>query len=151
MISETARTSLAGCANRRSQGGAPKVLVDTDVVVDLIRKYPPALAWLTGLADEEVWLPGFAAMELLQGCRNKAEQRILERELRAFIVVWPSPEACTAALDVFARRRLGSGLGMLDALIGVLAADLELPLHTFNRKHYTAIPRLKTRQPYRKG
>ncbi len=31
------------------------------------------------------------------------------------------------------------------------AVALNLPLYTFNQKHYAAIPKLKTVQPYEKG
>lgn len=50
------------------------ILLDTDIVIDLLRNYPPALAWLVSLDDEEIVLPGFVVMELIQGCRTKTEQ-----------------------------------------------------------------------------
>jgi predicted nucleic acid-binding protein len=51
---------------------------------------------------------------------------------------------------VFASAYLSHGLGMLDALIGQTAITLHIPLHTFNDKHYAAVPRLQTVQPYTK-
>jgi hypothetical protein len=53
-------------------------LLDTDIMVDVMRQYPPALVWLKSLGEEEVILPGFVVMELIQGCRNKAEQILSE-------------------------------------------------------------------------
>lgn len=127
------------------------ILLDTDVMIDLLRQYPPAVAWLDSLGEEEIVLPGFVLMELIQGCRNKAEQRKVERKLGAYGVVWPSPETCDEALSVFTRYHLSHRLGILDALIGQMAVALNLPLYTFNQKHYAAIPNLKTVQPYKKG
>jgi len=127
------------------------ILLDTDVMIDLLRQYPPAVAWLDSLGEEEIILPGFVVMELIQGCRNKTEQKRMERELGAYGVVWPSPETCDKALSVFTRYHLSHGLGILDALIGQMAVDLDLPLYTFNQKHYTHIPNLKTVQPYKKS
>ncbi len=49
---------------------------------------------------------------------------------------------------MFARYYLSHGLGIIDALIGQMAASLDLPLHTFNQKHYAAIPRIRLVQPY---
>ena len=126
------------------------VLLDTDVMIDLLRQYPPAVAWLESLGEEEIILPGFVAMELFQGCRNKMEQEKLEKELDAYAVVWPSSEICDEALVVFVRYHLSQGLGILDVLIGQMAAALNLPLCTFNQKHYAAIPNLSTVQPYEK-
>jgi len=43
---------------------------------------------------------------------------------------------------------LSDNLGLLDALIGQTAVALNLPLCTFNRKHYSVIPNLTTFLPY---
>ena len=127
------------------------IILDTDVMIDILRQYLPALAWLSFLGEEEVALPGFVIMELIQGCKNKAEQEKMERELGAYRVAWPSPEICDKALSVFARYYLSHGPGILDALIGQMAVDLNLPLYTFNQKHYAAIPNLETCNPMRKN
>ncbi len=57
------------------------ILVDTDVMIDIFREYSPAIVWLHSLGNEEINLPGFVAMELIQGCRNKVELEKIEREL----------------------------------------------------------------------
>ena len=126
------------------------LLLDTDVMIDLLRRHPPALTWLESLGDEELLLPGFVVMELLQGCRNKAEQEKLERELQPYAVTWSSSEACNGARAVFASAHISHGLGLLDALIGQTAVALQVPLCTFNDKHYAAVPHLQTVQPYTK-
>lgn len=79
------------------------ILLDTDIMIDVLRGYSPALKWLDSLAGEEIVLPGFVVMELIQGCRNRSEQEKLEGFLVGFEVAWPSPEICDAALRVFAR------------------------------------------------
>ena len=124
------------------------ILLDTDVMIDLLRQYPPAVAWLDSLGEEEIILPGFVVMELIQGCGSKAEQKKLERELSPHGVIWPSPEACDRALAVFAEYHLSHGVGILDVLIGQTAVEWGLPLCTFNEKHYAVIPGLQTVQPY---
>jgi predicted nucleic acid-binding protein len=49
------------------------ILLDSDVLIDLLRKYPPAMAWFDTLQeDEELMVSGYVFMELIQGCRNKA-------------------------------------------------------------------------------
>ena len=51
------------------------ILLDSDVMIDLLRQYPPATQWFDALdEDEEVALPGYVVLELIQGCRNKREQ-----------------------------------------------------------------------------
>lgn len=40
-------------------------LVDTDILIDVQRGHPPALAWFRGLTTLP-GIPGFVAMELIQ-------------------------------------------------------------------------------------
>src|SRR5262245_10139939 len=124
------------------------LLLDTDIMIDVLRRYPPALAWLTLLGTAQLALPGYVVMELIQGCRNKAEQDQLERALTVYQIVWPSGAACDAALASFSQHRLGHNLGIIDALIAHTAIELGAPLHTFNQKHYDPITGLTTVQPY---
>lgn len=124
------------------------IVLDTDVMIDLLREYPPAVTWLESIGEEEVVLPGFVVMELIQGCRNKGEQESVKRELSSYCVEWPSPDMFDEALSVFVRYYLSHGIGILDTIIGQMAVALTLPLYTFNTKHYEVIPGLKIVQPY---
>ena len=126
------------------------ILVDSDIIIDFLRKYPPAIEWLASLGDEELALPGYVVMELVQGCTNKDDLRKLETFIEDVEVIWPSPETCDDALAIFTQFKLSHHLGVLDALIGQTAVAIDLPIHTFNRKHYAAIPDLVTVQPYQK-
>jgi len=126
------------------------VLVDTDVMIDLLRQYSPAVSWLASLREEEIFLPGLVAMELVQGCRNQQEQDRLLSTLDQFQLIWPSALMCDEALTLFARFHLSHGLGILDALIGQTAVALGLPLHTFNIRHYAMIPHIQLLQPYKR-
>ena len=128
------------------------ILLDSDVLIDLLRKYPPAVDWFDALhEDEELVVPGYVVMELIQGCRNKTEQDRVHSELAAFGVVWPSPTDCNLALEVFAEYRLSHNAGLLDVLIGQTAVAMDLALCTFNQRHYTFIPGMQTARPYPKS
>jgi predicted nucleic acid-binding protein len=128
------------------------ILLDSDVLIDLLRKHPPATAWFDALQeDEELAVSGYVVMELIQGCRNKAEQDRVQRELAPYGVVWPSQTDCDGALNLFATYRLSHNAGLLDVLIGQTAVALGAPLHTFNHRHYDFIPGMQTVQPYSKS
>jgi len=124
------------------------MLIDTDVMVDVLRGHPPAGSWLAGLGTAATALPGLVAMELLQGCRDLAEQRRLEGQLGRFTLIWPTEADCRRAYRDFATHRLARGLGLLDALIGQTAVGCGETLATFNVKHYSAVNGLITVQPY---
>jgi len=127
------------------------IFVDTDIMIDIFRDYSYAITWLDTLGNEEIILPGFVVMELIQGCGNKMELEKVKKELETYAVIWPTPEICDRALSVFFSYRLSHGIGIIDVLIGQMSVALDLPLHTFNKKHYAAIPSIKTIQPYQKG
>jgi predicted nucleic acid-binding protein len=123
------------------------MLLDTDVLVDFLRGYPPAVSWLTNFGSP-IGVPGLVAMELIQGCQNLAEQRRVERGLQRFTVHWPTPADCRRGYQDFAASWLSHNLGLLDALIGHTVVGLGETLATFNVKHYGVIAGLTTVQPY---
>lgn len=127
------------------------IVVDTDIVVDILRGYEPAITWLESILDQEIGLPGFVVMELLQGCQTKRDTRSLEKKLNAFRVLWPSDTDCSAAVSSFATLYLSHRIGIIDTLIAYTAIGAGEALHTFNRKHYSPITPLRTIQPYRKN
>jgi predicted nucleic acid-binding protein len=128
------------------------ILLDSDVLIDLLRKYPPAVEWFDALPeDEELAVSGYVVMELIQGCRNEVEQERAQRELGTYGVIWLFPTDCDRALDLFATYRLSHNAGLLDVLIGQTAVALGVPLYTFNQRHYSFIPGMQTVQPYTKS
>ena len=124
-------------------------LVDTDIMIDVLREFAPALVWFYNL-DDEIALPGFVVMELIQGSTNKTEQVKVTSVIRRSKVVWPSSEASDKALHSYAQFHLSHQLGLLDSLIAQTAIEQRLPLHMFNTKHYRGVSLLKTIQPFRK-
>ena len=75
------------------------ILLDTDIMVDVLRGYGPAKEWLKSLP--EIGVPGLVAMELIQGCQNAREQRQLEKALSVYQLYWPDEEDCNRALVSF--------------------------------------------------
>ena len=127
------------------------ILLDSDVMIDLLRQYSPAAKWFDTLDDEEeILLPGYVILELIQGCRNKMEQEKLQKELATYCAVWLAPADCDIVLDVFTKYHLSHNAGLLDVLIGQTAVALGVMLYTFNQKYYHFIPGLQTIQPYEK-
>lgn len=124
------------------------IICDTDIMVDVLRGHPGAISWLDASSLETICLPGLVVMELLQGCRNRAEQNLVNKTLKSYQILWPSREACNLALKHFASHHLSHGIGIIDALIAEIAVGAGAPLFTFNQKHYLPHPKLKTIQPY---
>lgn len=124
------------------------ILLDTDVAIDCLRSHPPAVGWLQGLGAVALGLPGLVLMELIQGCRNKAEQQRVEQFVQRFMLYWPSEADCGRALQDYVAFHLSHRLGMLDALIAQTVVGMNESLATFNLKHYGVVKALQTIQPY---
>ena len=121
-------------------------LLDTDILVDVLRGFAPAVRWLAGF-NEAPGVPGFAALELLQGCRNEKEAQNVESLLKPLVIVWPSAAQCEQTREQFPRWYLSGGVGVLDALIAACAVELQATLHTFNVRHYRTIEGLSIETP----
>lgn len=126
------------------------LLVDTDVMIDVLRNHTPAMTWLQALGHEQVGLPGLVVMELLQGCQSKVEQQRIARLLKDRPLFWPTSADCDRALQDFVQYSLSHNIGMIDTLIAYTAIGVGLPLATFNQKHYRVIGQLQTLEPYRR-
>lgn len=126
------------------------LLIDTDVMIDVLRNHTPAITWLQRLGNEQIGRPGLVVMELLQGCRNKAEQQRIEQMLLGYKMFWPSNADCQRALDDFMRYSLSHNIGMIDTLIAHTAVGVTAQLATFNQKHYRVVQELQMLQPYQR-
>jgi predicted nucleic acid-binding protein len=109
-------------------------LLDTDVLIDVQRGHPPAVAWFGGLSELPA-VPGFVVMELIQDARNSLQVQQALKLVAPLSIIWPSPADCARALSDFAAYHLSHGLGLLDALIAACAIGQSATLNTFNVKH----------------
>ena len=122
-------------------------LVDTDVLIDVQRGHPPALAWFAGLVNLPA-IPGFVLMELIQDARNVKEVRQVLKLTAPLQIIWPNEVDCGRALSDFTAFHLSHNLGLLDALIAACAVGQTATLFTFNNKHYRVVTGLATAEPY---
>ncbi|PYQ68482.1 MAG: VapC toxin family PIN domain ribonuclease [Acidobacteria bacterium] len=125
------------------------ILLDTDVLIDIQRGRPQALAWFSGLTELPA-VPGFVAMELIQGAQNAQQVRDALKLVSPLPIVWPTEADCARALSDFAALHLTQGLGLLDSLIAACALGRSATLCTFNSKHYRAVAGLVIQEPYKK-
>ena len=122
-------------------------LLDSDVLIDVLRGHPPAAAWIRSLPT----LPpasGFAALELTYGARTARELADVYWFLRAFPLLWPSETHLRRALAEYPPLHLSHGLDLLDALTAATATAHGLAIATFNVRHFEAISGLQVVQPY---
>jgi predicted nucleic acid-binding protein len=120
------------------------VIVDTDVLIDAGRGLSEAIACLQDVEKRSVLaISAVTQMELLVGCRNKAELRALDRFLKRFQVVKLTEPISDTAIDLLRRYRLSHGLLIADSLIAATALSLDRPFVTKNQGDYRFIAGLQ--------
>jgi predicted nucleic acid-binding protein len=122
-------------------------VLDTDILIDVQRGHPPAVAWFASLTDRPA-VPLLVVMELLQDAADKVQVNEALALVAPLTVVYTMPADQQRALDDYETLHLSHGLGLLDALIAATAIGLGASLCTFNVKHFQAIPDLTIEQPY---
>ncbi len=129
----------------------PTLLLDSDVLIDFFRGSPRAADWLSASQDAVIGIPVIVLMELLQGTRDAAEQGSIRERLAALAVQHLESGDSLRALEWFAAHRLSHGTGIMDCLIGAIAARLGVPLYTFNVRHFAPLAGVDVRQPYERA
>lgn len=127
-----------------------KHTLDTDVLIDILRGYSPAVEWFSTL-PEQPSVVSLVVMELVQGCRNKEELRVVQQLTMPLEIWYPSELEMQQAMQIFMQQYLRTRLSIIDAIVGTVAASRSATLCTFNTHHYRAIPDLQTAQPYPKS
>jgi predicted nucleic acid-binding protein len=114
------------------------MLVDTDILIDYLRGYPVAIAFLEAHIDE-VSISAVSVAELYQGVREGAEHAKLARMISAFVVL-PLTQEIAETAGLYRRDfRARSGCGLADCMIAATASGHQMVLVTLNAKHFTML------------
>lgn len=124
------------------------LLLDTTIVIDILRKHQPAITWLEGQSDRSIAISGYTVFEILAGARNKEEMVYLKNEMAKFSTFWPTIDEYVNAIDSFANLYLSHNIGILDILIGHTAKMLNTTIVSLNEKHFKPIVGLEVIVPY---
>jgi Predicted nucleic acid-binding protein, contains PIN domain len=122
------------------------MIFDTDVLIWALRGNPKAAKAIDDC--EERFISAITYMELIQGARNKVEQKTIKDFLSALdFQTLPINENISLRATVFMEEFcLKSGMGLADALIFATANEYTMTLCSANKKHYREIPSLMTKE-----
>ena len=122
------------------------MLFDTDVLIWALRGNPKAAAVIDGAEDRVI--SAVTYMELIQGARNKAEQKLIKDFLSSLgFQTVPIDENISLRATVFMEEfYLKSGMGLADALIFATACEHTMTLCSANKKHYKEIASLTAKE-----
>ena len=121
-------------------------IVDTTVVVHLLRRYKPALAWFN---NAQIYGVTFATwMEVMEGTTSKANQAQAKDILAQFELLYLTSTDQQWAMEQQERFQFSHHIGMNDCQIASVAHRLQLPLYTHNMKDMTPMIGKLAVKPY---
>jgi predicted nucleic acid-binding protein len=123
----------------------PKIVVDTSIVIDHLRKSDKSRSILYEIADKyEFCFSAVTIFELLAGATDDRKRKDVNNILKTGKeLVFTGETAKTAALIYQKLKSENSLIGVSDIFIGASAVSYGLPLATLNKKHFERIPHLK--------
>src|SRR6266849_1348534 len=109
-------------------------LVDTDILVDAGRAVEDAVDYLYRKHRPSSFAVSvITQMELMVGCRSRAELRKLDKFLKQFSVIKVSHLISDKAIELLRVYRLSHGLLIADSLIAATALVMKMPFVTNNQ------------------
>ncbi len=120
-----------------------QTLVDTDILIDISNDDNTAKQRV--MQESEVStlaVSVITVMELMVGCRNKAELRELERFVERFQVIHLTEPISARAQELLQRYVLSHGLLIPDALIAATAMEAQMALLSKNQRDFRFIDNL---------
>lgn len=123
-------------------------LIETSVVVDLLRRYSPAVAWLDVQSQFAFGITPIVWMEVITGGDNKAERQRAAQVMAQFEMVYLTEADLKWAMETQMRYELSHGVGMMDCLIASVSHRLQVPLYTHNLKHFAPLLGELAQKPY---
>ena len=123
-------------------------VIDTNILIDAMYGIPNAIGFLDEQQESRIQISIISAMELVAGCRNKAEIRELQEFLEKVTFLPVTATSSQVAYQLMESFYHSHGLHLPDALIAATALEYDLTLYTRNTRHFRMIPRLTINQPY---
>jgi predicted nucleic acid-binding protein len=127
-----------------------KTIIDTDILIDVLRNKKEAVAFVTKMEEEKILLSTTAinAFELYHGAhksKNRRKNLFATRKLLSRLILFPlTPRSAQKAGYIYADlEENGQSIGLRDTFIGAIAVTNGVSVTTRNTEHFRKIANLK--------
>ena len=124
------------------------VVLETTVIVDLLRNYPPAETWIQSQTHSSFGITPIIWMEVIGGGPTKIKRNQAARLMQRFDMIDLTSTDFLWAMQQQMTYELSHGVGMMDCLIASVSQRLQIPLYTHNLKHFTPLIDSLAQKPY---
>lgn len=127
------------------------IVCDTDVMIDYLDRnslrHVQVKKCIDSWPDTHWVLSVITCMELILGVANKVHQDKVFKGLSRFNVLHITTPISALAYDLSRKYSLSHGIGLGDSLIAATCLIDDLPLYTYNQKHFKFLPELELYTP----
>jgi len=110
--------------------------LDTNVIIDILRRKQESLDWL-GKQTDPLFITPMVWMEIVAGVRNKKELQPTLDVLNFFQIIYPKEQDLDWAMHQQKRLRpIGMAIDIMDYFIASVCFRFATPLYTHNLKHF---------------
>jgi len=121
-------------------------VLDTTVVIHVLRRYQPALVWFRNTQTYSVTSTTW--MEVMRGTTSKANQTWAKNILDQFELLYLTDADPQWAMQRLEQLQFSHHIGKDDCQIAAVAYRLQVPLYTHNLKDMTPMIGSLAVQPY---
>jgi tRNA(fMet)-specific endonuclease VapC len=121
-----------------------KVILDTDVFIEIFNRNEELFDFINEhIALENIVTTAITEAELILGATNKETQAKIEKYLKDVKIVGVTLNATNIFAGLIKQYHLSHHIQIADCLIASICLANNLPLLTFNTKHFKYIPNLR--------
>lgn len=123
-------------------------IVDSTVIIHLVRSNPLAIAWANALTVQ-LGVTSITWLEVMLGAPGKTGQERAKTVMSSFTFIYLTQEDQQWAMKQMELYRLSRGIGINDCLIASVCHRLNIPIYTDNQKDFLKIlPSTLVIKPY---
>ncbi len=119
------------------------VIFDTNILIELYRGNVSVKQEVQQMKADVFYVSCITLAEFMAGARNKEELKKIGKQLDKYTSIPINIEITGIFIDLFKTYTLSHKPGIADTLIAATALYYDLPVFTYNKKHFQFIPGIK--------
>ena len=121
-------------------------ILDTDILLDVLKGHPPAIAWFRTLTEVPS-ITNTVFEELMETVRNEQQVHQMFQLITPLPMIWPT-KADSSRASSYCSKYSSNDFDSIEAEIAACAVERDATLCTFSVKVYECVPNLKVLKPY---
>jgi len=119
------------------------ILCDTNIIIEALKNNQFIVESIEEIGINNIAVSAVTVMELYYGARNKAEVKMIKRNLSSIQIFHIDEEISITASELIERYAKSHGLQIPDALIAATSIIQNIQLYTSNTRDFNFIENIK--------